>query len=75
VTYEKIKKGRNIDSIQFHITKKAQPQELNGEYKEREQDPAYLQGKKNREEQHCIIIAKAMQNPYTTMELLRIWLY
>ena len=30
VTYEKIKKGRNIDSIQFHITKKVQPQELNG---------------------------------------------
>jgi hypothetical protein len=49
VTYEKIKKGRTIDSIQFHISKKAQPQELNGEYKEREQDPAYLQGKANKE--------------------------
>ena len=69
VTYEKIKKGRNIDSIQFHITKKVQPQELNGEYKEREQDPAYLQGKKNREEQIALLSAKAMQNPYT-MELL-----
>ena len=69
VTYEKIKKGRNIDSIQFHITKKVQPQELNGEYKEREQDPAYLQGKKNREEQTALLSAKAMQNPYT-MELL-----
>ncbi|NLH35921.1 MAG: RepB family plasmid replication initiator protein [Lactococcus chungangensis] len=69
VTYDKIKKGRSIDSIQFHITKKAQPQELNGEYKEREQDPAYLQGKKNREEQTALLSAKAMQNPYT-MELL-----
>ena len=69
VTYEKIKKGRTIDSIQFHISKKAQPQELNGEYKEREQDPAYLQGKKNREEQTALLSAKAMQNPYT-MELL-----
>ena len=69
VTYEKIKKGRSIDSIQFHITKKAQPQELNGEYKEREQDPAYLQGKKNREEQTALLSAKAMQNPFT-MELL-----
>ena len=69
VTYEKIKKGRNIDSIQFHITKKVQPQELNGEYKEREQDPAYLQGKKNREEQIALLSAKAMQNPFT-MELL-----
>ena len=69
VTYEKIKKGRNIDSIQFHITKKVQPQELNGEYKEREQDPAYLQGKKNREEQTALLSAKAMQSPYT-MELI-----
>ena len=69
VTYEKIKKGRNIDSIQFHITKKVQPQELNGEYKEREQDPAYLQGKKNREEQIALLSANAMQNPFT-MELL-----
>ena len=60
VTYDKIKKGRSIDSIQFHITKKAQPQELNGEYKEREQDPAYLQGKKNREEQTALLSAKAM---------------
>ena len=30
VTYDKIKKGRSIDSILFHISKKAQPQELNG---------------------------------------------
>ena len=69
VTYEKIKKGRSIDSIQFHISKKAQPQELNGEYKEREQDPAYLLGKKNKEEQTALLSAKAMQNPYT-MELI-----
>ena len=69
MSYEKIKKGRSIDSIQFHISKKARPQELNGEYKEREQDPAYLQGKKNREEQTALLSAKAMQNPYT-MELL-----
>lgn len=69
VTYDKIKKGRTIDSIQFHIDKKEQPQELNGEYKAREQDHAYLQGKKNREEQTALLSAKAMQNPYT-MELL-----
>ena len=69
VTYDKIKKGRTIDSIQFHITKKEQPQELNGEYKVREQDPAYLQSKKNREEQTALLSAKAMQSPYT-MELI-----
>ena len=65
VTYDKFKKGRSIDSIQFHISKKEQPQELNGEYKEREQDHAYLQGKKNREEQTALLSAKAMQSPYT----------
>ncbi|MGB5128137.1 MAG: replication initiation protein, partial [Blautia wexlerae] len=43
VSYEKLKVGRSIDRIQFHISKKEQPQELNGEYKAREQDPAYLQ--------------------------------
>ena len=66
VTYEKIKKGRTIDSIQFYISKKAQPQELNGEYKEREQDPAYLQGKANKEVNQQALFAEAMQSLYTT---------
>ena len=48
VSYEKLKVGRSIDRIQFHISKKEQPQELNGEYKAREQDPAYLQDKINK---------------------------
>jgi plasmid replication initiation protein len=69
VTYEKIKKGRSIDSIQFHIAKKEQPQELNGEYKEREQDPAYLQGKANKEVNQQALFAEAMQSKYT-MELI-----
>ena len=69
VTYEKIKKGRSIDSIQFHIAKKEQPIELNGEYKEREQDPAYLQGKVNKEVTQQALFAEAMQSPYT-MELI-----
>jgi plasmid replication initiation protein len=69
VTYDKIKKGRSIDSIQFHISKKAQPQELNGEYKEREQDPAYLQDKANREVSQQALFAEAMQSIFT-MELI-----
>lgn len=69
VTYEKIKIGRTIDSIQFHITKKEQPQELNGEYKIREQDPAYLQGKADRELNQQTLFAEAMQSKYT-MELI-----
>ena len=69
VRYEKFKKGRSIDSIQFHISKKAQPQELNGEYKEREQDPAYLQDKANREVSQQALFAEAMQSIFT-MELI-----
>ena len=69
VSYEKLKKGRSIDSIQFHISKKAQPQELNGEYKEREQDPAYLQDKANREVSQQALFAEAMQSIFT-MELI-----
>ena len=69
MSYEKIKKGRSIDSIQFHISKKEKPQELNGEYKTREQDPAYMQDKANREEQEDKLFKQAMQNPYT-MELI-----
>ncbi|MGO3606063.1 MAG: hypothetical protein ACTIN8_05410 [Pseudolactococcus laudensis] len=61
VTYDKIKKGRTIDNIQFHITKKGQPQELNGEYKIREQDSAYLQGKADKEVNQQALFAEAMQ--------------
>ena len=66
VTYEKLKVGRSIDRIQFHISKKEQPQELNGEYKAREQDPAYLQDKINKEVNQQALFAEAMQSLYTT---------
>ncbi len=42
VSYEKIKKGRSIDSIVFHIEKKRVAR--NDFYKLEEQDPIYLQG-------------------------------
>ena len=66
VTYEKLKVGRSIDRIQFHISKKEQPQELNGEYKIREQDSAYLQGKADKEVNQQALFAEAMQSLYTT---------
>ena len=69
VSYDKIKKGRTIDSIQFHISKKEQPQEINGGYKAREQDPAYLQDKSNREVNQQALFAEAMQSIFT-MELI-----
>lgn len=62
VSYDKIKKGRSIDSIVFHITKK--PVTRNDFYKLEEQDPVYLQDKAEKEEQKEKLFAQAMQSPY-----------
>ncbi|HCT8112729.1 TPA: RepB family plasmid replication initiator protein [Enterococcus faecalis] len=65
VSYEKIKKGRSIDSIQFHISKK---QVVKDEfYKEEQQDPAYLADKAKKEEEKTILSGKAIQSPYTKL--------
>lgn len=64
VTYDKIKKGRSIDSIQFHITKKRIAK--NEFYKQEQQDPVYLQDKRNKEQQEMILFTKAIQSKYTT---------
>jgi len=63
VTYDKIKKGRSIDSIQFHITKKQVSK--NEFYKQENQDPVYLKDKVSKEEQQMLLSARAMQSPYT----------
>ena len=65
VTYDKIKKGRSIDSIDFHISKK--PVAKNEFYKQEEQDPIYLQTKSDREAHQKDLFAEAMQNPYTKL--------
>ena len=65
VTYEKVKKGRSIDSIVFHITKK--PVARNDFYKLEEQDPIYLQDKAEREGKQQVLFTKAMQSPYTKL--------
>lgn len=65
VRYEKIKKGRNIDSIQFHITKKKIAEEINGEYKSREQDESYLKSNEQKEQLKQKYLAQAMASPYT----------
>ncbi|KSU19294.1 RepB family plasmid replication initiator protein [Lactococcus lactis] len=67
VTYEKMKKGRNIDRIQFHITKKKIAEEINGEYKSREQDEAYLKSKEQKEQLKQKYFTKAMASPYTRL--------
>ncbi|HAP4728743.1 TPA: RepB family plasmid replication initiator protein [Enterococcus faecalis] len=65
VSYEKIKKGRSISSIQFHITKKTVMK--NEFYKEEQQDPAYLADKAKKEEEKTILSGKAIQSPYTKL--------
>ncbi|MCT1228182.1 RepB family plasmid replication initiator protein, partial [Lactococcus lactis] len=63
VSYEKVKKGRSIDSIVFHITKK--PVARNDFYKLEEQDPIYLQDKANKEQAEELLAGKALKSKYT----------
>jgi Protein involved in initiation of plasmid replication len=65
VRYEKVKKGRSIDSIIFHISKKKVAKDEN--YKERQQDPAYLETKAERETKKNDLLARAISNLYTQM--------
>lgn len=67
VIYEKIKKGRSIDSIVFHITKK--PVARNDFYKLEEQDPIYLQDKANKEQAEELLAGKALKSKYTKLLL------
>ena len=67
VTYDKIKKGRSIDSIVFHITKK--PVARNEFYKLEEQDPIYLQDKANKEQAEELLAGKALKSKYTKILL------
>ncbi|WP_374915579.1 RepB family plasmid replication initiator protein (plasmid) [Weissella cibaria] len=63
VTYEKIKKGRSIDSIVFHITKKQVADD--GSYKL--DDPAYIDDKISQEESEEKLVYQAMKSPYTKL--------
>lgn len=65
VSYDKIKKGRSIDSIVFHIAKK--PVAKNEYYKQEEQDPVYLENKADREAKQQALFTEAMQSPYTKL--------
>ena len=63
VTYEKIKKGRSIDSIVFHIEKKRKADD--NSYKL--EDQAYIEDKKAKEETEKDLYTEAMQSPYTKL--------
>ena len=63
VTYEKIKKGRSIDSVIFHITRKQVADDIS--YKL--DDPVYIEGKIRQEETEDMLTVKAIKSPYTKL--------
>lgn len=63
VSYEKIKKGRSIDSIVFHIEKKRRADD--NSYKL--EDQAYQADKKAKEESKIFLSGQALQSPYTKL--------
>ncbi len=65
ISFEKIKKGRSIDSIVFHIEKKRQ----SDDYSYKLEDQAYIEGKKAKEETEKDLYTEAMQSRYTTLLL------
>ena len=65
VTYDKIKKGRSIDSIVFHIEKKRRADDTS--YKL--EDKAYQADKKAKEETEEKLVYQAMKSKYTQVLL------
>lgn len=65
VTYEKVKKGRSIDSIVFHITKKRRADD--NSYKL--EDKTYKEVKVEKEQSEAILVKQAMESKYTRLLL------
>ncbi|MCM6847468.1 RepB family plasmid replication initiator protein [Lactococcus lactis] len=63
VTYEKVKKGRSIDSIVFHIEKKRRADD--NSYKL--EDKVYQEDKARKAETEKDLVFQAMQSPYTRL--------
>jgi len=65
VTYEKIKKGRSIDLIVFHIEKKRTTDD--NSYKL--EDKTYQTEKKQKEQSEAVLVKQAMESKYTRLLL------
>lgn len=63
VSYDKVKKGRSIDSIVFHITKKRRADD--NSYKL--EDKTYQEAKAQKEESEKDLVFKAMESKYTKL--------
>lgn len=65
VAYDKIKKGRSIDSIVFHIEKKRRADD--NSYKL--EDTAFQVDKKQKEQSEAVLVKQAMESKYTRLLL------
>ena len=63
VTYDKVKKGRSIDSIVFHITKKRRADD--NSYKL--EDKVYQEDKARKAENEDMLTVQALKSPYTKL--------
>ncbi|ARE09784.1 RepB [Lactococcus lactis subsp. lactis] len=63
VSYDKVKKGRSIDSIVFHITKKRRADD--NSYKL--EDKTYKEAKVEKEQSEAILVKQAMESKYTKL--------
>lgn len=63
VTYEKVKKGRSINSIIFHINKK----QVADDSSYKLDDPVYIDDKIRQEESENELVLQAMDSPYTKL--------
>ena len=63
VTYDKVKKGRSIDSIVFHISKK----QVADDSSYKLDDQAYIDDKMRQEESENELVLQAMDSPYTKL--------
>ncbi len=70
VTHEKVKEGRSIDSIVFHITKKQVADDIS--YKQ--EDASYIDGKIRQEESEKDLVYEAMKSQYTKILMEQFWL-
>ena len=65
MSYEKVKKGRSIDSIVFHIEKKRRADD--NSYKL--EDTAFQVDKKQKEQSEAVLVKQAMESKYTRLLL------
>ena len=65
MTYEKVKKGRSIDSVIFHIDKKRRADD--NSYKL--EDTAFQVDKKQKEQSEAVLVKQAMESKYTRLLL------